>query len=89
MKKHISLVIVFSILLLALTNISPPVKASQDIQETEYLAIDIYGNEIPNSKYENGLYDKGLLISPYDFIFEDLSEEQKENAFLTYSGFDD
>ena len=44
MKKHISLVIVFSILLLALTNISPPVKASQDIQETEYLAIDIYGN---------------------------------------------
>ena len=89
MKKRMSLVIVFSILLLALTNISPPVKASQDIQETEYLAIDIYGNEIPNSKYENGLYDKGLLISPYDFIFEDLSEEQKENAFLTYSGFDD
>ena len=89
MKKHISLVIVFSILLLALTNISPPVKASQDIQETEYLAIDIYGNEIPNSKYENGLYEKGLLISPYDFIFEDLSEEQKENAFLTYSGFND
>ena len=89
MKKHISLVIVFSILLLALTNISPPVKAKQDIQETEYLAIDIYGNEIPNSKYENGLYEKGLLISPYDFIFEDLSEEQKETAFLTYSGFDD
>ena len=89
MKKHISLVIVFSILLLALTNISPPVKAKQDIQETEYLAIDIYGNEITNSKYENGLYDKGLLISPYDFIFENLSEEQKENAFLTYSGFDD
>lgn len=89
MKKHISLVIVFSILLLALTNISPLVRAKQDIQETEYLAIDIYGNEIPNSKYENGLYEKGFLISPYDFIFEDLSEEQKENAFLTYSGFDD
>lgn len=89
MKKHISLVIVFSILLLALTNISPPVKAKQDIQETEYLAIDIYGNKIPNSQYENGLYEKGFLISPYDFIFEDLSEEQKENAFLTYSGFDD
>ena len=89
MKKRMSLVIVFSILLLALTNISPPVKAKQDIQETEYLAIDIYGNEITNSKYENGLYDKGLLISPYDFIFENLSEEQKENAFLTYSGFDD
>lgn len=89
MKKQISLVIVFSILLLALTNISPPVKASQDIQETEYLAIDIYGNEIPNSKYENGLYEKGLLISPYDFIFEDLSEEQKENAFFSFSGFDD
>lgn len=88
MKKHISLVIVFSILLLALTNISPPVKAKQDIQETEYLAIDIYGNEIPNSQYENGLYDKGLLISPYDFIFEDLSEEQKENAFFSFSGFD-
>ena len=62
MKKRMSLVIVFSILLLALTNISPPVKAKQDIQETEYLAIDIYGNEITNSKYENGLYDKGLLI---------------------------
>lgn len=89
MKKHISLVIVFSILLLALTNISPPVKASQDIQETEYLAIDIYGNEIPNSKYENGLYEKGLLISPYDFIFENLSEEQKENAFFSFSGFND
>lgn len=89
MKKHISLVIVFSILLLALTNISPPVKASQDIQETEYLAIDIYGNKIPNSQYENGLYEKGLLISPYDFIFEDLSEEQKENAFFSFSGFDD
>lgn len=89
MKKHISLVIVFSILLLALTSISPPVRAKQDIQETEYLAIDIYGNEIPNSKYENGLYEKGLLISPYDFIFEDLSEEQKENAFFSFSGFDD
>lgn len=89
MKKHISLVIVFSILLLALTSISPPVRAKQDIQETEYLAIDIYGNEIPNSKYENGLYDKGFLISPYDFIFENLSEEQKENAFFSFSGFDD
>lgn len=89
MKKHISLVIVFSILLLALTSISPPVKAKQDIQETEHLAIDIYGNEIPNSKYENGLYEKGLLISPYDFIFENLSEEQKENAFFSFSGFDD
>lgn len=89
MKKHISLVIVFSILLLALTNISPPVKAKQDIQETEYLAIDIYGNQLPNSKYQNGLYEKGLLISPYDFIFTDLSIEQKENAFFSYSGFDD
>lgn len=89
MKKHISLVIVFSILLLALTSISPPVKAKQDIQETEYLAIDIYGNEIPNSQCENGLYEKGLLISPYDFIFENLSEEQKENAFFSFSGFDD
>lgn len=89
MKKHISLVIVFSILLLALTNISPPVKAKQEIQQTEYLAIDIYGNQLPNSKYQNGLYEKGLLISPYDFIFTDLSIEQKENAFFSYSGFDD
>lgn len=89
MKKQISLVIVFSILLLALTSISPPVKAKQDIQETEYFAIDIYGNEIPNSQYENGLYEKGLLISPYDFIFENLSEEQKENAFFSFSGFND
>lgn len=89
MKKHISLVIVFSILLLALTNISPPVEAKQDIQTTEYEAIDIYGNQLPNSKYENGLYEKGLLISPYDFIFEDLSEEQKENAFSEYSGYNE
>ena len=73
----------------ALISIGPPVHAKQDIQETEYFAIDIYGNEIPNSKYQNGLYEKGLLISPYDFIFEDLSEEQKENAFFSFSGFDD
>lgn len=89
MKKHISLVMIFTILLLALISIGPPVHAKQDIQETEYFAIDIYGNEIPNSKYQNGLYEKGLLISPYDFIFEDLSEEQKENAFFSFSGFDD
>ena len=78
MKKHISLVIVFSILLLALISIGPPVKAKQEIQQTEYEAIDIYGNQLPNSKYQNGLYEKGLLISPYDFIFTDLNEEQKE-----------
>ena len=89
MKKHMSLVIVFSILLLALISIGPPVKASQDIQETEYPAIDIYGNEIPNSQYKNGLYEIGLLISSYDFIFEGLSEEQKENSFFSYSGFND
>lgn len=89
MKKHISLVMIFTILLLALISIGPPVQAKQDIQTTEYEAIDIYGNEIPNSKYENGLYEKGLLISPYDFIFEDLSEEQKENAFSEYSGYNE
>lgn len=89
MKKHISLVMIFTILLLALISIGPPVKAKQEIQQTEYEAIDIYGNQLPNSKYENGLYEKGLLISPYDFIFEDLSEEQKENAFFSFSGFDD
>ena len=89
MKKHISLVMIFTILLLALISIGPPVHAKQDIQTTEYEAIDIYGNQLPNSKYENGLYEKGLLISPYDFIFEDLSEEQKENAFFSFSGFND
>lgn len=89
MKKHISLVMIFTILLLALISIGPPVHAKQDIQTTEYEAIDIYGNRLPNSKYQNGLYEKGLLISPYDFIFEDLSEEQKENAFFSFSGFDD
>lgn len=89
MKKYISLVMIFTILLLTLISIGPPVQAKQDIQTTEYQAIDIYGNEIPNSKYQNGLYEKGLLISPYDFIFTDLSVEQKENAFFSYSGFDD
>ncbi len=89
MKKYISLVMIFTILLLALISIGPPVKAKQEIQQTEYEAIDIYGNQLPNSKYINGLYEKGLLISPYDFIFEDLSEEQKENAFFSFSGFDD
>lgn len=89
MKKHISLVIVFSILLLALTNISPSVKAKEEIQQTEYEAIDIYGNQLPNSKYQNGLYEKGLLISPYDFIFTGFNEEQKENAFYEYSGYNE
>ena len=84
MKKYISLVMIFTILLLALISIGPPVKAKQEIQQTEYEAIDIYGNQLPNSKYINGLYEKGLLISPYDFIFEDLSEEQKENAIKRY-----
>ena len=77
MRKKISLVIVFSILLLALISIGPPVKAKQEIQQTEYEAIDIYGNQLPNSKYQNGLYEKGLLISPYDFIFT-----AKENFML-------
>ena len=89
MRKKISLVIVFSILLLALISIGPPVKAKQEIQQTEYEAIDIYGNQLPNSKYQNGLYEKGLLISPYDFIFTDLNEEQKENAFYEYSGYNE
>jgi len=89
MKKHISLVIVFSILLLALISIGPPVKAKQEIQQTEYEAIDIYGNQLPNSKYQNGLYEKGLLISPYDFIFTDLNEEQKEKVFYEYSGYNE
>ena len=89
MKKHMSLVIVFSILLLALISIGPPVHAKQEIQQTEYEAIDIYGNQLPNSKYQNGLYEKGLLISPYDFIFEGLSSEQKENAFYEYSEYNE
>lgn len=89
MKKHISLVMIFTILLLALISIGPPVHAKQDIQTTEYEAIDIYGNQLPNSKYQNGLYEKGLLLSPYDFIFTGLNEEQKENAFFSFSGFDD
>lgn len=89
MRKKVSLVLVFTILLLALISIGPPVEAKQEIQQTEYEAIDIYGNQLPNSKYQNGLYEKGLLISPYDFIFTDLSIEQKENAFFSFSGFND
>lgn len=89
MRKKISLVIVFSILLLALISIGSPVYGKQNIQTTEYQAIDIYGNQLPNSVYKNGLYEKGFLISPYDFIFTGLNEQQKENAFYEYSGYND
>lgn len=89
MRKKISLVIVLKILLLALISIGSPVYGKQNIQTTEYQAIDIYGNQLPNSVYKNGLYEKGLLISPYDFIFSGLNEQQKENAFYEYSGYND